>query len=92
MIQKIIFCAKLKQDLAGLAFAPHPGELGQRILSEISQQAWQDWLKHQTMLINENRLNVLDKATRKNLESEMIQYLFGEGSALPEGYTPPKQP
>jgi Fe-S cluster biosynthesis and repair protein YggX len=86
-----IYCSKLKQELEGLGFAPHPGELGKRIYNEISKQAWQDWLKHQTMLINENKLNVLDKETRKYLESEMINYLFGEGSALPEGYTPPKQ-
>lgn len=88
---RMVFCQKLKQELEGLGFAPYPGELGQKIFNEISKQAWQDWLKHQTMLINENRLNVLDKETRKNLESEMVNYLFGEGSALPEGYTPPKQ-
>lgn len=85
---KIIYCHKLKQELESLNAAPYPGELGQRILKEISKQAWQDWLKHQTMLINENRLNVLDKDTRKYLESEMINYFFGEGSALPEGYKP----
>jgi Fe-S cluster biosynthesis and repair protein YggX len=87
---RMIYCQKLRQELEGLNFAPHPGELGQRIFNEISKQAWQNWLKHQTMLINENRLNVLDRETRKNLESEMINYLFGEGSALPAGYTPPK--
>lgn len=86
----IIYCQKLKQELESLSTAPYPGELGQRILKHISKQAWQEWLKHQTLLINENRLNLLDKETRKNLESEMINYLFGAGSALPTGYTPPK--
>lgn len=88
---KIVYCQKLKQELEGLSFTPYPGELGQRIFQEISKEAWQSWLKHQTMLINENRLNVLDKETRKNLESEMINFLFGDGSALPQGYTPPKK-
>ncbi len=86
---RLVFCARLKQEAEGLAYAPWPGELGRRIYAEVSRQAWQDWLAHQTMLINENRLNPLDPKARAYLEGEMQKYLFGEGSALPEGYVPP---
>jgi len=62
--------------------------LGQRIFAQVSKPAWQLWLKHQTMLINENRLSPIDPKARKFLESEMEKFFFGEGSAAPAGYTP----
>ena len=88
---KMIFCAKLKQELPGLNFPPYPGEKGQRIMNEISAQAWNEWLKHQTMLINENRLNMLDPKARSFLSTEMEKFLFGTGSEKPQGYIPPKE-
>lgn len=83
-----IFCQKFNQELDGVAFAPVPGELGQRILNNISQQAWGQWLDHQTMLINEYRLNMLDVKAREFLQTEMEKFLFSEGSDMPSGYTP----
>ena len=82
-------CQALGEELDGLAFQPYPGELGKRIFENISQQAWQKWLEHQTMLINENRLSPINPEHRKYLEVEMEKYLFGEGSEAPEGYIPP---
>ena len=82
-----VFCQKLKQDLEALSFAPMPGELGQKILANISKPAWQQWLNHQTMLINEYRLNLLDPEAKKFLRAEMEKFLFGEGSEKPAGYT-----
>ena len=70
---------------------PYPGELGKRIFDNVSQEAWQMWLKHQTMLINEYRLSPLDPKSRSFLESEMEKFFFGEGSARPEGYVTPKK-
>jgi len=87
---RTVYCEKLKVEAEGLNFAPYPGELGKRIYEHISKQAWAQWLAHQTMLINENRLSPLDPKARKYLEGEMEKFLFGEGSAAPAGYVPPE--
>lgn len=73
-----LLCQKLQRELEGLERAPHPGELGQRILKNISKEAWAMWLGHQTMLINEYRLSVIDPKAREFLETEMRQFLFDE--------------
>jgi Fe-S cluster biosynthesis and repair protein YggX len=86
---RIVHCIKLQRDAEGLAFAPWPGELGRRIYENVSKEAWAAWLAHQTMLINENRLNPLDAKTRTFIAAEMEQYFFGAGSAKPEGYVAP---
>lgn len=86
---RIIHCHKLDTDAEGLDFAPWPGPLGQRIYAEISKTAWQQWLAHQTMLINEYRLNPLDPKARTYLGEEMEKFLFGGEFAKPAGYQPP---
>ena len=83
-----IQCAALGKEAEGLAFPPYPGELGKRIYETISQEAWQKWLAHQTILINEHRLSPINPEHRKYLEGEMEKYLFGEGSEKPAGYVP----
>lgn len=88
MTQKTIFCAKLKIDAEALSAPPYPGELGQRIFAHISKPAWQQWLSHQTMLINEYRLNMLDATARGFLVKEMENFFFGDGSEKPAGYVP----
>jgi Fe-S cluster biosynthesis and repair protein YggX len=87
----MVNCVKLGQEAEGLDRAPYPGELGQRIYENVSKQAWADWLKHQTMLINENRLSPMDPKARTFLEEQMEKFFFGEGAVMPEGYVPPKQ-
>ena len=91
MTDRIIYCQKLGKEAKGLDYPPYPGDLGQRIYNEISEMAWQAWLSHQTMLINEYRLNVLEPKTRQFLEEEMKKFLFGAGSDKPDAYTPPKK-
>jgi Fe-S cluster biosynthesis and repair protein YggX len=86
-----VHCVKLHCEAEGLAFAPWPGELGKRIYEHVSKEAWQAWLVHQTMLINENRLNPLDAKTRAFIAAEMEEYFFGEGSDTPAGYVAPEQ-
>ena len=81
----------LGKEAEGLDFAPYPGELGQRVYDSVSKEAWQRWLAHQTMLINEMRLSPINPEHRKFLENEMENYFFGEGSQAPEGYVPPEQ-
>jgi len=83
-----IHCQKLQKDLPGLDTPPFPGETGQQIFQHISKEAWQLWLGHQTMLINEYRLNMLDAKAREFLNTEREKFLFGEGSDKPEGYVP----
>lgn len=88
-MSRTVQCIKLGRQAEGLAMPPYPGELGKRLFENVSKEAWQMWLKHQTMLINENRLSPIDPKARQFLEREMEKYFFGEGSALPEGYVPP---
>jgi Fe-S cluster biosynthesis and repair protein YggX len=82
-------CAYLKREAEGMDFAPYPGELGKRIYLEISKEAWQQWLRHQTMLVNENRLNLADQRARQYLARQMEQFLFGGGADQPAGFVPP---
>jgi Fe-S cluster biosynthesis and repair protein YggX len=86
----MVHCVKLGREAEGLDRPPYPGDLGKRIHAHVSKQAWQDWLRHQTMLINENRLSPMDPKSRKFLEEQMDKYFFGEGAEMPEGYVPPK--
>ncbi len=87
---RMVNCIKLGHEAEGLDRPPYPGELGKRIWENVSKDAWQGWIKHQTMLINENRLNLADASARKMLAGQMEQYFFGEGVAPPPGYVPPK--
>lgn len=88
-MSRTVFCRKLKQELPGLARAPFPGAKGEDILQNISQQAWDDWQAHQTMIINERHLNMMDADDRKFVMQEMDKYFAGEEFARAEGYVPP---
>lgn len=87
---RTITCVMFGEGAEGLDYAPYPGELGQRIYENVSKQAWQRWLGHQTMLINEYRLTPIEPDARKFLEQEMEKFFFGEGSARPQEYVPPE--
>jgi Fe-S cluster biosynthesis and repair protein YggX len=84
----MVQCVLLGVEAEGLDYAPYPGELGQRIFDQVSKQAWQQWVVHQTMLINENRLTPIEPAARKFLEEEMEKFFFGGGSERPEQFVP----
>ena len=88
---RMVQCAKLGREAEGLERPTYPGALGERIFNEVSKEAWQQWLKHQTMLINENRLSPINPEHRKYLEGEMEKFFFGGGAAAPEGYVPPEE-
>ncbi len=85
-----VFCLKQQSDSEGLAYVPWPGPLGKRVFENIGKPAWQEWLAHQTMLINENRLSPLDPKHRAFLETEMEKFLFQGGAEAPAGYVPPE--
>ena len=86
---RTVYCIKLNKEADGLDFPPYPGELGKRIFDNVSKQAWAAWLKHQTMLVNENRLNLADAQARKYLAKQMEAHFFGDGAEVAAGYTPP---
>ena len=86
---RMVKCVKLGREAEGLDFPPYPGELGKRIYNEVSKEAWQLWLKHQTMLVNENRLNLADQRARQYLARQMERFFFGDGAEQPAGYVPP---
>ena len=88
---RMVQCVKLGEEAEGLDFSPLPGDLGKRVFENVSKPAWQQWLAHQTMLINENRLKVSDPQARRFLAGELEKYFFGEGSEAPEGYVPPRE-
>jgi len=87
-MSRTVNCIMLKKEAEGLGFAPYPGELGQRIYDNVSKEAWQRWVNHQTMLINEYRLTPIEPEARKFLVTEMEKFFFGEGSAAPKEFVP----
>jgi Fe-S cluster biosynthesis and repair protein YggX len=87
---RTVFCVKLQKEAEGLDFPPYPGDLGKRLWEGASKEAWQGWLKHQTMLVNENRLNLADIRARKYLATQMESYFFGDGGDKPAGYVAPQ--
>jgi len=83
-----MYCQKLKREADALEKPPFPGELGERIMQNISKEAWQMWLAQQTMIINENRLTPFEPEARALLKAEMEKFLFSDDAQAPEGYVP----
>ena len=88
-MSRTVQCVKLGKEGEGLERLPYPGELGKRIYQQVSKEAWQQWLAHQTMLINEYRLTPIEPKDRQFLETQMEEFFFGSGGQAPEGYVPP---
>jgi len=86
---RMVQCIKLGIEAEGLDFPPMPGPLGKKIWENISKEAWQQWVRHQTMLINENRLSLMDPQARKYLAEQMERHFFGTGADAASGYVPP---
>lgn len=89
-MSRTVQCVLLKREAPGLDRPPYPGELGKKIYEQVSREAWANWLRQQTMLINEYRLTPIEPKARKFLEAEMEKFFFGAGSQAPEGFQPPK--
>lgn len=87
---RTVNCIKLGKEADGMDFPPYPGPLGQRIFDSVSKEAWAGWLKHQTMLVNENRLSLADPEARKYLSQQTEAYFFGDGADKASGYVPEK--
>lgn len=85
---RMVNCVKLKKEAEGLDRPTYPGELGKRVYDNVSKEAWQLWIRHQTMLINEYRLSPVDPKARKFLEEQMDKFFFGDGGVTPPDYKP----
>ena len=84
----IVHCVKLKQDLEGFDVPPVRGELGERIKANVSKQAWNMWVEHSKMIVNEFRLSLASPEARALMRNEMEKYFFGDGSAAPPDFVP----
>jgi len=87
---RMVNCIKLGREAEGLDFPTYPGPLGKRIFDNVSKEAWAQWVRQQTMLVNENRLSLADPAARKYLAEQMERHFFGSGADVAQGYVPPK--
>ena len=88
---RMVQCIYLKKEAEGMVYPPYPGELGKRIYDSVSKEAFELWKKHQTMLVNENRLNLADARARQYLARQMEPFFFGGGADKPAGYVPPAE-
>ena len=88
---RTVFCKKYQREMEGLNAPPYPGPKGQEIFEHVSKQAWSEWQVHQTLLINERRLNLMEPQARKFLQEEMDKFLSGDDFARAEGYVPPSE-
>lgn len=88
---RTVFCKKYQQEMEGLDKPPYPGPKGQDVFDNVSKQAWAEWQAHQTMLINEKQLSMMEPSSRKFLQQEMDKFLAGEDFEQAEGYVPPSE-
>ncbi|AZS51608.1 oxidative damage protection protein [Entomomonas moraniae] len=89
-MSRMVFCRKYKQELEGLNTPPYPGAKGQDIYDHISKKAWDEWIKEQTMLINEKHLNMMNAEHRKFLQEQMDKFFMGADYEKAQGYVPTK--
>ena len=90
MAERMIKCVKFQRELPGLDEPPFGNDLGKRIYENVSQDAWKLWIEHLKMIVNEYRLNLVDREAQRIVQQQMEEYFFGEGAALPPGYVPPQ--
>ena len=88
---RTVLCKKFNQQLPGLDMPPFPGPKGEEIYNSVSKQAWGEWMSHQTTLINEMRLNMMDLTARNYLAQQREKFFDGEEVDQAEGYVPPQQ-
>jgi Fe-S cluster biosynthesis and repair protein YggX len=91
MAERMVQCVKLQKELPGLDEPPFNNDLGKRIFENVSKDAWRLWLEHMKMLVNEYRLNLMDRQSQHLIQAQMEEYFFGEGAALPPDYVPPSR-
>lgn len=88
---RLILCRKLRQKLPALETPPFPGKVGAEIYATVSQRAWSQWLEMQTMIINEQQLQLFDPQVRAYLQQQMFKFLDNQSYDKPAGYVPPEK-
>ena len=88
-MSRTVFCRKFEQELEGLVTPPFPGPKGQDVFDNVSKKAWAEWMNHQTMLINEKQLSMMDLTAREYLNEQREKFLSGESYDKAEGYVAP---
>ena len=88
---RMVQCVKLGRELPGLEKPPYPGELGERIYENVSQEGWELWMAHSVIVINHYGLSMADPNAQDFLEQQMEEFFFGEDAQMPEGWTPEGQ-
>jgi len=73
-----------RSDVARVARPPFPTELGERIVSEICSDCWEEWKRRQMLLINHYGLKLQLAESRDFLYANLRSFLFGEGDAATE--------
>lgn len=90
-MSRSVFCRKYQQQMEGLDAPPYPGKKGLQIFETVSRQAWNEWLSHQTMLINEKHLNMMDLTARAYLNEQMEKFFDGVDYDAAEGFVAPEK-
>ncbi|MDC0404385.1 oxidative damage protection protein [Porticoccaceae bacterium] len=88
---RTVMCKKLKRELPALDQPPFPGPKGEDVFNNVSKEAWQLWMAHQTTLINEMRLNMMDMTARTYLAEQRDKFFSGEEVDQAEGYVAPSE-
>jgi Fe-S cluster biosynthesis and repair protein YggX len=90
LMTRTVNCVKLGKELPGLDSPPWPGELGERVFNNVSLEAWKLWEERMKMILNEYRLLPFQKEAQDLMAKQMNEFFFGEGSAVPPDYVPPR--
>lgn len=90
-MSRTVFCRKYQSEMEGLDAPPYPGAKGLAVFENVSKQAWREWLSHQTMLINEKHLNMMDLTDRAYLGEQMEKFFSGSQYDAADGYVAPSE-
>jgi len=84
MSDESITCRRCGDDATRMARPPFRTDLGDRIQREICASCWQDWLQHQTLLINHYGLDPRERKAREFLYEQIEQVLLqgGDGKTI----------
>ncbi|OFW14083.1 MAG: oxidative damage protection protein [Acidobacteria bacterium RIFCSPLOWO2_02_FULL_59_13] len=91
MGQRMVQCVKLQRELPGLDEPPFDNELGRRIYENVSREAWAMWVEHLKMIVNEYRLNLVERESQRMVRQYMEEFFFGKGVEMPPDYQPPEK-
>jgi Fe-S cluster biosynthesis and repair protein YggX len=71
-----VSCTRCKETRAPVPFRPFQNERGQRVVDQICNVCWSEWLKLQQQLINHYGLNVRDQSSKDFLYRQLDEFLF----------------